>query len=99
MVDGEGEDVSEHEPPRVVGGVLAGHEAVDTLGYVFCVEGAVARLDAFALDDHIRLLVSKLVQELQSDVDSALNGRVRRSHVVDLEFSLYLEVIKGHPTH
>ena len=68
------------------GGVLAIYEALDSLGDISGVEltERASRTDTFAFDTHIVVLISKLSQELESDVRSQNSTQLFYSRVFKL---------------
>ncbi len=59
-----GDQVAGHEAGRVIRGVLAGPEAVDTADNVLAAQARVVASDALALDDRVRVVFSVTDEDL-----------------------------------
>lgn len=89
---GKSKNIAKHKAPIVAGTIFARNEALDAVADVARAKRGVASVHSLALHRDVSILISKLMQKLQGNIDSSEQSRVRTRHVLKFVLAADLKV-------
>ena len=72
--------------------VLTGDEPTYTFGHIRSVQSCVTRANSFTLDREICILIPKLMQKLENDINTSKDIRLLGRHIVNFMFAKDLDI-------